>query len=280
MKNYQTHVATTHSVEIKGVTINDQPNYCIWCMQQQKGQQRRGVAMRTCGSRLVDYQHLYMCMQKSLESLENDVLVCNFSNSQLMYIPIFIQDLTSLQSLNLQGTYIRKFPPMFMSKNLQHLSICKTWIGDLSPLEKFANLMTLDASCLNYPILNNLPRLDNIVDLNLSFNDLSDVYLNFEKYKFLKALNIEGCKLSFIPYNIGKCVELVYLNMANNNFSIISPDISNLVKLDTLFLGLRPLKMVQRVMDFLVAKQFAISLQWTVVPDINEVNAPMIYFDE
>lgn len=140
--------------------------------------------------------------------------------------------------------------------------------------------MTLDASCLNYPILNNLPRLDNIVDLNLSFNDLSDVYLNFEKYKFLKALNIEGCKLSFIPYNIGKCVELVYLNMANNNFSIISPDISNLVKLDTLFLGLRPLKMVQRVMDFLVAKQFAISLQWTVVPDINEVNAPMIYFDE
>jgi Leucine-rich repeat (LRR) protein len=121
----------------------------------------------------------------------------DLSNNKLTELPSELENLVELMSVNLGGNQLQA----------------------LFPLEKLSKLAVLD---LNRNKFKRLPddlgssSLENLSNVNASFNELTELSENLVELAALKTLNVENNQITHVPAVICQCVKLKDLLMKEN----------------------------------------------------------------
>jgi len=180
---------------------------------------------------------------KHLTHLKNLTLRYN----QLTEIPVWIESLCVLESLNLNVNNLNKLPKTIGS--LSHLKELLLWKNELQDLPnsicllqslKYLNLRLNQLKLLPY----DLGNLINLIDLNLHDNKLTGIPESISSLKSLRALNLSWNLLTTLPSSIANLFSLKSLNLERNELTQIPASIGSLTSLEILNLGDNKLKNV------------------------------------
>ena len=167
-----------------------------------------------------------------------------------------LQNLTSLQLLDLVRNQISDVSPLQNLTSLQHLDLIRNQISDVSPLQNLTSLQSLYLNDNQISDVSSLQNLTSLQYLELSRNQISDVsslqnltslqslYLNnnqisdvssLQNLKALQHLSLAANQISNIS-PLQNLTSLQYLHSDDNQISDISP-LQNLTSLQTLYLN-------------------------------------------
>lgn len=141
---------------------------------------------------------------KNLMSIEK----VDISYNQISSIPTETVTYSKCNSLNLKGNKLQKFP---------------TAISDVKTLEKL-DLSENKISSLEDDAFDGL---ENLIELDLSFNELSYLPTSIGKLKKLKRLNLSGNKINLLPKEFENLTSLEFLDFNNNPIGRVPVEISS-----------------------------------------------------
>jgi small GTP-binding protein domain len=184
---------------------------------------------------------------KNLENL-------SLKSNSFKQLPIIIFTIENLNSLNLSDNQINKITDHYFSSlmgiekvdlSYNHISFIS---NDRISYSKCRNLNLKGNKLENFPIpvsdCHNLEKLDlsenniseidddvfenleNLVELNLSFNNLTYLPTSIGKLKKLKRLILSGNKINHLPKEFENLVSLEYLDFDNNPIGNVPMEIS------------------------------------------------------
>lgn len=137
-----------------------------------------------------------MCIEKVDLSYNN---ISFISNDRISY--------SKCRILNLKGNKLENFPiPISDCHNLEKLDLSENSISEIDD-DIFENL-------------------ENLVELNLSFNNLTYLPTSIGKLKKLKRLILSGNKINHLPKEFENLVSLEYLDFDNNPIGNVPVEIS------------------------------------------------------
>ncbi|MFM2290491.1 MAG: hypothetical protein RIS29_304, partial [Bacteroidota bacterium] len=131
----------------------------------------------------------------------------DISYNQIMTIPYEKITYTKCMYLNIKGNKLQKFPKI---------------VSDTYTLEK------LDLSENNISSIDDdaFEGLENLIELDLSFNELQYLPTSIGKLKKLKRLNLSGNKISSLPKEFEKLTSLEFLDFDSNPIGRVPVEIS------------------------------------------------------
>lgn len=159
-------------------------------------------------------------------------------NSFILFLERF-HSCDKVTSIHLICNFLKNLPDIiYKCENIIELDIGNNnfYNSDLNDLIKFKHLSVLDLHSTN---LNNLPNSICNLPLKylyLSFNELTDLPIDFENLQTLIILKLDSNCFSNIPNSIYKLFNLKILDFNNNDISVIDPSVSNLKKLEKISL--------------------------------------------
>jgi Leucine-rich repeat (LRR) protein len=121
----------------------------------------------------------------------------DLSNNQIATLPDQMQNLSELKVINLSGNLLTR----------------------LFPLEKLSKLAVLNISRNKFTVLPadlGCSKLENLSQIDASFNELVDVNAELVALPALKQLNLENNQLGQVPSNLCKCERLKEILLKNN----------------------------------------------------------------
>ena len=145
-----------------------------------------------------------------------------------------LQNLTSLQLLDLVRNQISDISPLQNLTSLQHLDLIRNQISDVSPLQNLTSLQSLYLNDNQISDVSSLQNLTSLQHLELSRNQISDVS-SLQNLKALQHLSLAANQISNIS-PLQNLTSLQYLHSDDNQISDISP-LQNLTSLQTLYLN-------------------------------------------
>ncbi len=132
----------------------------------------------------------------------------DISYNQLTSIPSDRLEYSKCRSLSIRGNKLQKFPNA---------------ISDVHTLEKL-NLSENKISSIDDDAFDGL---ENLIELDLSFNELTYLPTSLGKLKKLKRLNLSGNKISALPKEFENLTSLEFLDFDNNPIGRIPVEISS-----------------------------------------------------
>jgi hypothetical protein len=121
----------------------------------------------------------------------------DLSNNKLAEVPRELENLTELMSINFSGNQLQA----------------------LFPLEKLTKLAVLDVSRNKFKKLPDdlgNSSLENLSNVNASFNELAELNENLVELAALKTFNVENNQITHVPAVLCQCVKLKDLLMKEN----------------------------------------------------------------
>lgn len=179
----------------------------------------------------------------------------SLKNNSLKELPTTVFTLESLKSLNLADNQIKDLGSHFFSNLLdiekvdisynqlstipaERISYPKCKIINLkgNKLQKFpvalSDAVTLEKLDLSENKINSIDdeafdKLENLIELDLSFNELQYLPTSIGKLRNLKKLNLSGNKISFLPREFENLTSLEYLDFDGNPIERVPVEISS-----------------------------------------------------
>ncbi|WP_307984605.1 leucine-rich repeat domain-containing protein [uncultured Lactococcus sp.] len=145
-----------------------------------------------------------------------------------------LQNLTSLQHLDLIRNQISDVSPLQNLTSLQSLYLNDNQISDVSSLQNLTSLQHLELSRNQISDVSSLQNLTSLQSLYLNNNQISDVS-SLQNLKALQNLSLAANQISNIS-PLQNLTSLQYLHSDDNQISDISP-LQNLTSLQTLYLN-------------------------------------------
>ena len=173
---------------------------------------------------------------KYLKSLKKLTLKYN----QILNLPEWVGELTSLEHLNLNINNINKLPNSISM--LSHLKELSLWKNELEVLpECIGSLKNLKKLNLRLNQLNQLPRsLGNLLELkelDLHDNRLKFLPESISNLRYLEILNLSWNLLERLPESIYDLYSLKVLDLGRNELKMVSSSIRHLNSLEILNLS-------------------------------------------
>ena len=137
-----------------------------------------------------------LCFASELE-------VLNLSNNKLTEVLHSFENLYNLRTLNLSQNLFKVFPEVLASLKKVNYSSFKYWRTTLHSLENLKQVVEIDLS--NNDIEStpkDLSSLKQLRELNLNYNSFLKLPVSLTKLMHLRSLNLEGNSLEKIPYEI------------------------------------------------------------------------------
>ncbi len=234
---------------------------------------------RVINSRVVELDFSFKVLTKLPEALKflKSLKRLTLKYNQILEIPDWIGELTSLEYLNLNINNVPKLPNSF--SNLHHLNELLLWkneletlpegIGNLTQLRKLnlrlnqikklpntltnlSNLVELDLHDNRLQILpESITLLKSLEKLNLSWNILHELPDSIQYLSSLKILDIERNELRSIPSSFGNLSSLEVLNLSENQLVELPETIGRLNSLRILNLSRNELKYLPHTLSSL-----------------------------
>ncbi len=159
-----------------------------------------------------------------------DLYIKGGENFRLIELPKSVAKLKFLKVLNLSYNYIREIPPEIINlHNLEKLilsgNIVLETISD--KIWNLKNLIELDLSGNNVSTIHNsIKPIKSLKKIDLSHNKLSFLPDSFSNLKFLEVLSLASNRFKELPESIKKLKNLKYLNIIDNK-SLEIPEFLN-----------------------------------------------------
>jgi hypothetical protein len=166
---------------------------------------------------------------------------CLYVKSKSFYNPIEYQRIILKQKYNclefgndLEWAFdtITNFP---LKKSIIKIDGYSCGLSDkgLIFLNQFINLKNLDISNNNILNLSYLPKIDSLLDLDMSYNKDIDLSIFFTNYKNsnIEVLDLSSCNLSVLPKEICNLINLEYLAISDNHLKKLPECLCNLREL-------------------------------------------------
>jgi E3 ubiquitin-protein ligase SspH2 len=159
---------------------------------------------------------------------ESSEIIINLINLEVL--PDIIRKMTFIKKLVIENIGLQSL--MNLPKDLEYLYIIKNKI-DCKELKRIKEMEKLLELNLMYNILEetiNLSELNlnNLIELNLSFNNIKEIK---DLPNQLKKINISNTNISNLPNNINKLINLEVLNISKTQISEIDELPDNIIKL-------------------------------------------------
>jgi len=161
--------------------------------------------------------------------------------------PSRIKSMTNLRWLRLDRSNLSKVPDEIASlSKLEHLSLVKNKLSSLQiDIENLPNLKVINArhnNLKNSNIPDELFKLDDLLTVDLSHNDIIEIPEEMENASELLVLNLSNNRITAIPNQLFMhLTDLIFLDMSNNQLETIPPQLRRLTNLQTLTLNNNPL---------------------------------------
>eukprot|EP01080_Neovahlkampfia_damariscottae_P004683 gene4683-8255_t len=157
-------------------------------------------------------------LSSNLETLCSFIWEINLKSNQLVNFPIYLNKITRLERLNLEGNYVKEIPINESIYSLKSLNLNNNRIQYL-PLDfKFwSNLRTLDLKSNQILLIpKSIEKLENLIRLDLSGNLIKEVPKELGKLENLKELFLDENKISYLPFELIKLKNLIKLGLNDN----------------------------------------------------------------
>ncbi len=204
----------------------------------------------------IRYLPEYFGQYKQLRSL-------NLSSNYIEALPDFLCDLKSLVDLDISFNTVRTLPKIGQLTRLEKLWATNNMLSGHFPedFRKLTNLKEVDIRFNGITDINVFAELPNIEQLMVGHNVISKFEGSFEKIRIfhldhnpmtrfdfkgpvssLTSLNVASCKISQLDDSIFERMRNVTkLNLDKNHFSTLSPQVSQLQRLEYLSIARNPL---------------------------------------
>lgn len=158
-------------------------------------------------------------LPRELSAIENlTSLLCH--SNELTSLPSELGKLVNLKNLDLSNNKLTSLPEEFKNlKELMTINLGGNQLTSLFPLKDLSKLAVLD---LNRNKFKKLPEdlgsasLENLSQINVSFNELEEILDNFSELPSLKVLNLENNKITQVPASLCQCNKLKDLLLKEN----------------------------------------------------------------
>lgn len=167
----------------------------------------------------------------------------NLWNNHLLGNLSDIENLKSIEFLNIFGNQFTGFIPNFDLLNLKHLNISKNNLTGSIP--NFNNLPMLEYLEIAYtPITGSIPDFDlpSLKHLTLQYNQLTGSIPNFTGVPNLESIEAYNNQLTGALPNFNKIPNFIALNMGSNKISGTIPNFDKIPNLKALLIGGNQLK--------------------------------------
>ncbi|RWS11681.1 protein flightless-1-like protein [Dinothrombium tinctorium] len=157
--------------------------------------------------------------------------------------PKSVSQMTGLRWLKLNQTHIDWVPEQLANLNkLESLSFVRnnlmTLHGEIAAMPSLRYLNCRYNCLKNSGIPPQLFKLDELLILDLSHNQLKEVPSELEQAKSLRVLNLSNNEIESIPNHLFvHLTDLLYLDLSNNKLDTLPPQLRRLVNLQTLILN-------------------------------------------
>lgn len=133
----------------------------------------------------------------------------------------WLDDLVTLQNLDLDGTSIKSITPLMGLTSLQRLSLSRTYVNDIKPLSNLKSLQTLDVSKTGISDLRPLIPLDSLRRIIVSNTKVCDL-TPLSEIKTLQVLEIGSTQVNDL-HPLAEVISLRHLNCWNTKVTDLSP---------------------------------------------------------
>jgi internalin A len=179
----------------------------------------------------------------------------SLKNNALKILPTIVFTLENLKYLNLSDNQIQKVDDHYFRNliNIEKVDISYNQITSISPerieypkckilsikgnkLQKFptavSDVITIEKLDLSENNINSIEddafdRLEDLIELDLSFNELTYLPTSIGKLKKLKRLNLSGNKIASLPKEFENLISLEFLDFDNNPIGKVPVEISS-----------------------------------------------------
>lgn len=163
----------------------------------------------------------------------------NISNNKLIIFPASILELNNLRILEINNNLLTELPVNINKlTNITDLYLFDNEISAL-PLSfyELTTLNYLDISNNNITeIDNNINKLQSLYELDISYNFITSLPVTFSQLH-LSDLTLSNNMITTISDEICLMTSLINIDLCNNFINYISPNINNLIYLETLYLS-------------------------------------------
>ena len=178
------------------------------------------------------------------EIIKKKVKEINLSDSNLTELPVWLGQLTSLQTLYLWGNQLKELPAWLgQLTSLQTLNLGGNQLTELPTT--FGQLTALQTLNLGSNRLTKLPttfgQLASLQTLNLGNNQLKALPTTFGQLTALQTLDLGFNQFTKLPTTFGQLTALQTLNLEKNQLTELPTTFGQLTALQTLDLGFNKL---------------------------------------